>query len=106
LSAISQLIISHRELIVQLASRNQLPAICPTREFVEIGGHIAYGFDLADAWRHGADEIDPILRGRKPSDIPYSQTEQICAGHQSQDGESTGITVPPELLAIADEVIE
>jgi hypothetical protein len=49
-----------------------LPAICPTREFVEIGGLIAYGFDLPDAWRHGADEIDQILRGRKPSDIPGS----------------------------------
>jgi putative ABC transport system substrate-binding protein len=98
--------ISHRELIVELAGRNQLPAICPTREFVEIGGLIAYGFDLPDAWRHVADEIDQILRGRKPSDIPYYQLNKFALIINLKTVKALGLTVPPELLAGADEVIE
>jgi putative tryptophan/tyrosine transport system substrate-binding protein len=98
--------LSHRELIVELADRNQLPVIYPFREFVEIGGLIAYGFDVADIWRHSADEIDEILRGRKPSDLPYYQLTKFALIINLKTAKALGLTVPPSLLARADEVIE
>jgi putative tryptophan/tyrosine transport system substrate-binding protein len=98
--------LSHRELIVELADRSQWPAIYPNREFVEIGGLIAYGFDLADTFRHGADHIDQILKGRKPSDIPYFQLNKWALIINLKTVKALGLTVPPELLARADEVIE
>jgi len=67
---------------------------------------IVYGFDLPDAWRHGADEIDQILRGRKPSDIPYYQLNNFALIINLKTAKALGLTVPPELLAGADEVIE
>jgi putative tryptophan/tyrosine transport system substrate-binding protein len=73
---------------------------------VEIGGLIAYGFDLADTYRHGAGHVDQILKGRKPSDIPYFQLNKWELIINLKTVKALGFTVPPSLLASADEVIE
>src|SRR5262249_8248446 len=66
---------TNRKLMVQLARELRLPTIYPYREYVELGGLMAYAVDLPDAFRHGAQYVDQILKGAKPSDLPvYQQT--------------------------------
>ena len=98
--------LSHRDLIVELADRNEWPGMYPYREFVEIGGLIAYESDHVDAWRHGAGDIDQILKGRKPADIPYYQLTKFALIINLKTAKARGLTVPRELLTRADEVIE
>jgi putative tryptophan/tyrosine transport system substrate-binding protein len=93
--------LSHRELVVELADKSGLPTI-----FVEVGGLIAYAFDIIEAYRHGARQIDEILRGRKPSEIPYYQLTKFALVINLKTAKALGLTIPPTLLATADEVIE
>jgi putative ABC transport system substrate-binding protein len=97
-SAVSQL---HRELIITLAARHQLPAAYPYRFFVTQGGLISYGPDLVVLYRRAASYIDRILRGDKPADLPvYELAINLKAA------KALGITVPLILQQRADEVIE
>jgi putative ABC transport system substrate-binding protein len=98
--------LSHRDLIVELADKNQLPGMYPHREFVEIGGLIAYESDLADTWRHGADDIEQVLKGKKPGDIPYYQLTKFTLSINLKTAKALSLTVPQELLTRAEEVIE
>jgi len=95
-----------RELIVRLAERHKLPAIYPYRFFVAAGGLMSYGPSLIDNYRRTASYVDRILRGEKPADLPVQEpTNYVLAIHLKTAG-VLGLTVPPALLARADEVIE
>jgi putative tryptophan/tyrosine transport system substrate-binding protein len=95
-----------RHLIVALAEKARLPALYPYREFVDVGGLIAYAVDVQDMFRRAADYADMILKGKKPGEIPIYQAEKFTTVVNLKTAKAQGITIPPALLARADEVIE
>jgi putative ABC transport system substrate-binding protein len=97
---------AHRQLIVQLVQELRLPAVYPTRQFVDIGGLMTYSVDLASLWRHAARQVDQILNGANPGDIPFYQSTKFDVVINLKTAKALGITIPPTLLARADEVIE
>jgi putative ABC transport system substrate-binding protein len=93
-------------LIVQLAEQARLPTMYSYPELAEIGGLIAYGVNLSDISRHAAEQIDQVLKGTKPSEIPFYQPTKFVLAVNRKTAKALGITVPPTLLIAADEVIE
>jgi putative ABC transport system substrate-binding protein len=93
-------------LIVELAAKNHLPTLYAWPEAVEIGGLMAYAFGLSDLVRHNAHVFDQILRGAKPAEIPFYQPRQFEFVINLKTAKMLGLTIPPSLLARADEVIE
>jgi ABC-type uncharacterized transport system substrate-binding protein len=98
--------ISHRTLIVALAARHRLPAVYPGRYFAVDGGLISYGADTLDQLRRAASYVDRILKGEKPGDLPVQAPTKYELVTNMKTAKALGITVPPSLLARADEVIE
>ena len=96
----------YRQLIVGLAETSRLPAIYGYREYVEAGGLMAYGSDLGELMRRMADDVHQILNGTKPGDIPIYQGTKFQFIINLKAAEALGLTLPPALLARADEVIE
>jgi ABC-type uncharacterized transport system substrate-binding protein len=96
----------NRRLIVELAQQHRLPTIYPVREAVEIGGLMAYAIDLPDLFLHAADEVDRILKGTKPGEIPFYQARNFALVINLKTAKTLGIEMPSSLLARADEVIE
>ena len=75
----------HRDLIITLAARHELPAVYPFRYFVAAGGLISYGPDSIDQYRRAAGYVDRILKGEKPADLPVQAPTKYRAGDQPQD---------------------
>ena len=96
----------HRNLIITLAARHQLPAIYPFRQFVTGGGLMSYGPDLIDPHRRAASYVDRILKGEKPADLPVMQARKFELVINAATARMLGLAVPPSLLARADELIE
>jgi putative tryptophan/tyrosine transport system substrate-binding protein len=104
-SDISELV-PYRQLIVELVAKSRLPAMFPFRLWVEAGGLMAYGTDLVELWRRLADDVHEILNGAKPGDIPIYQPTKFELVINMNAAKALGLTIPPSLLARADEVIE
>jgi putative ABC transport system substrate-binding protein len=103
---VDALLTTHAVRINTLALAARLPTMHGSREFVAAGGLMSYGADFVDLWRRGADYIDKILRGAKPADIPVAQPTKFDLIINLTTAKALGLTVPPTLLARADEVIE
>src|SRR5215211_3149190 len=95
-----------RSLIAQLAVENRLPTSFAFREYVELGGLTSYGVNFSTMYKRAADYADKILHGAKPSDLPVEQSTKFDLVINLKTAKALGVTVPPALLATADEVIE
>jgi len=96
----------HRQQIIESSDMNRLPAIYGVREFVDDGGFLSYGANLEDMWRRAAGYVDKILKGAKPSDLPVEQPTKFEVVVNLKTAKALGLTIPPSLLARADELIE
>jgi putative tryptophan/tyrosine transport system substrate-binding protein len=95
-----------RKRIVELATKYRLPAIYPQKEFVETGGLMSYGTDLADLHRRAAVYVDKILKGAKPADLPVQQATKFEFVINLKAAKQIGLTLSPEFLARANKVIK
>ena len=96
----------NREAIIAASARHRVPTIYPFAFFVASGGLVAYGCDITDLWRRAASYLDRILRDDKPADLPVQAPVKFELAINLKTARTLGLTVPPILLATADEVIE
>ena len=99
-------VLSHRKLIIGLAASHRLPTVYASRFFVAEGGLLSYGTNLSDNYRRAAGYVDRILKGEKPADLPVQNPTKFVLAINLRTAKALGLTVPPTLLARADEVIE
>ena len=100
------LAVIHSERILALAERYRLPALYPFRTFAAKGGLLTYGLDIPEIYRQAAGYVDRILSGSRPSDLPVQAPNKFELVINLKTAKALGLTVPPALLARADEVIE
>jgi putative ABC transport system substrate-binding protein len=96
----------YRDLIIALAAKHKLPAVYSNRYMVIDGGLISYGPDAIDQYRRSAEYVDRILKGEKPADLPVQTPTKFELVINLKTAKALGLTVPPSLLASANEVIE
>jgi putative ABC transport system substrate-binding protein len=99
------LFFSDRAQLVEFAAKNRIPAMFFTREFVEAGGLMAYGASLREQFRRAATYVDKILKGAKPADLPVERPMKFELVINLKTAQALGVTFPPTLLILADEVI-
>jgi putative ABC transport system substrate-binding protein len=97
---------SHRMQIVDFARRHRLPGMYPNQEFVDAGGLMSYGLSWPDMGRRAATFVDKLLKGAKPADLPVEQPMKFDLAINLKTAKALGITIPPHLLVLADEVIQ
>ena len=102
----SALTVVHRDLIIRLAARYNLPAVFHRRLFVASGGLMSYGVDIIDQFRQAAGYVDRILKGEKPANLPVQAPTRYELAINLKTAKALGLDVPPMLLARAHEVIE
>jgi len=98
--------VPHRRLIAEFAAKNNLPSMSNLKEYVEAGGLMSYGIDNQDVYRRIAGYVDKILKGAKPGDLPVEQPTKFELVINLKTAKALGLTIPPSLLARADQVIE
>jgi putative ABC transport system substrate-binding protein len=98
--------LAFRQQIGEFAVANRLPMVAALREFVVVGGLASYGASRADLWRRSATYVVKILQGDNPGDLPVEQPTRFELVISLKTAKALGLTVPPSLLARADEVIE
>ena len=99
-------IVRHRKRIAGLALENRLPAIYDDRAFVEVGGLMSYGTNLAALHRRAATFVDKILKGAKPADLPIEQAREFELVINLKTAKQIGVTIPPEVLYRADKIMK
>jgi putative ABC transport system substrate-binding protein len=97
---------ANRELIVELAAKHRLPAMYQSREFVDVGGLIAYAVSYPHLYERAASFVDRIFKGAKPADLPIEQPTKFELVINLKTAKTLGLTIPPSLLLRADQVIE
>jgi putative tryptophan/tyrosine transport system substrate-binding protein len=102
----SSMFYDQRTRIAELAARSRLPAIYSVKDFAEAGGLMAYGVNLGESFRRAATYVDKILKGAKPADLPVEQPTKFDLVVNLKAAKGLGLTIPPSLLARADEVIQ
>jgi putative ABC transport system substrate-binding protein len=97
---------THRTRIVDFAAKSRLPAMYGDKEFVDAGGLMSYGVNIADLWGRAATYVDKILKGAKPADLPVEQPTKFELIINLKAAKQIGVTIPPNVLARADKVIK
>jgi putative ABC transport system substrate-binding protein len=102
----SPVTVRDREAVIAAVARHRIPALYAYRFFATSGGFISYGIDLSDLYKRTADYVDRILNGAKPADLPVQNPTKFEMVINLKTAKALGLTIPPNLLALADEVIE
>jgi putative ABC transport system substrate-binding protein len=103
---LDSVLLGNRIRINTLALVARLPTMHGERDFVEVGGLMSYGPNIAELWRRSAEYVDKILRGAKPGEIPVEQPTKFELVINLTTAKALGLTISEQLLARADEVIE
>ena len=106
LVGLDSVVIANRARVTELAAQHRLPAIYASREFTEAGGLLSYGPHYGDLYRRAAIYVDKIFKGANPAELPVEQPTKLETVINLKVAKALGLTVPPTLLARADEVIE
>jgi putative ABC transport system substrate-binding protein len=103
---VDPMFIAERVRIAELALSSRIPAMYHLRQFVEAGGLISYGVEYTEAFQQGAVLVAKILKGAKPADLPVEQPWRFAMVINLKTAKALGLTIPPSLLARADQVID
>jgi putative ABC transport system substrate-binding protein len=101
-----QVTVRHGKLVVEFTAKNHLPAVYPITPLAEAGGLISYGFSFADQYRRAGYYVDKILKRAKPADLPIEQPTKFELVINMKTVKALGLTIPPSVLARADQVIQ